>query len=76
MRELDTLAFEEVNRLRKAASSCEGNAVIDEFLTNLKSIQNNSVLQKLDTECLTCRAQIQQDAVSINSHGHSHSIVT
>lgn len=76
MRELETLAFEEVDRLRKAASSCEENAVIDKFLTNLKSIQNNSVLQKLDTECFTCRAQIQQDAVSIKSHGHSHSIIT
>lgn len=70
MRELENFTFEEVERVRKGANSCEENVIIDEFVMNVKSIQRNSVLQKLDTECFTCRAQIQQDAVSSNAYIH------
>lgn len=70
MRELEKFTFDEVERVRKGASSREENVIIDEFVMNVKSIQRNSVLQKLDTECFTCRAQIQQDAVSSNAYIH------
>lgn len=66
MRELGKFTLEEVERMRHGANSSEENATIDEFVMNVKSIQDNSILQKLDTECFTFRAQIQQDAVSSN----------
>lgn len=67
-RELEKFTFQEFERLRKEAELDEEKAIIDEFVTNVKSIQQSSVLQKLDAECLTHRAQVQQDAVGTNRY--------
>lgn len=71
MRELENFTFQEFERLRKEAKLEEEKAIIDEFVTNIKSIQQSSVLQKLDAECLTHRAQVQQDAVGTKSYYHA-----
>jgi hypothetical protein len=71
MHGLERFTVEEVAKLRKGAKSARDAAIIKEFLTHVKSIRQHSILQKLDTECLVCRAQIQQDAVSTGCYYHA-----
>lgn len=66
--ELEKFTLEEFRKLRKGASSGEKSTVAEQFMTNIKTIRQHSVMQKLDTEFFTCRAQIQQNAVSTNCY--------